>query len=174
LFSKNPDCVGIPLKSVTLKIVKSNGQIAEKNEEGILYVKGGNVMAGYYNAPEQTSKVLSDGWLCTGDIAVINSDGLLKIKGRSDDLIIRGGMNIYPQEVEGELKKDSRVREVLIYKIDNGHGSAQVGMKIAGDFASVDDVKKLCSEVLTSFQIPTSIELLDELPKNGSGKILRH
>lgn len=174
LFLKNPDCVGVPLKSVTLKIVKSNGQIAEKNEEGILYVKGGNVMAGYYNAPEQTSKMLSNGWLCTGDIAVINSDGLLKIKGRSDDLIIRGGMNIYPQEVEGVLKKDPRVREVLVYKIENRHNGVQVGMKIAGDFACVDDVKKLCSEVLPSFQIPTSIELLDELPKNGSGKIIRH
>lgn len=173
LFVNNEDFVGIPLNSVSVKIVKADGSVAQKNEEGILWIKGGNVMQGYYKAPEQTLGVLKDGWLCTGDIAVIDSNGLLKIKGRSDDLIIRAGMNIYPQEIESTLKNDCRVREVLAYKIDNSKTGVQIGLKISGDFSDTDEVRKLCAKVLPSFQIPTVIELLDELAKNGSGKILR-
>ncbi len=173
LFNGHEDYVGLPLNSVDVKIINSDGEIAQIDEEGILWVKGGNIMRGYYNAPEQTAKVLKQGWLCTGDIASINSNGLLKIKGRSDDLIIRAGMNIYPQEIESTLKNDSRVREVLAYKIDKSKTGVQIGLKISGDFYSVDEVRKLCAQVLPSFQMPTVIELLDELAKNGSGKIIR-
>ena len=173
LFNGNEDYVGIPLNSVDVKIINCDGEIAQIDEEGILWVNGGNIMQGYYNAPEQTAKVLKQGWLCTGDIAVINSDGLLKIKGRSDDLIIRAGMNIYPQEIESTLKNDSRVREALAYKIDKSKSGVQIGLKVSGDFYSVDEVRKLCAQVLPSFQMPTVIELLDELAKNGSGKIIR-
>jgi acyl-CoA synthetase (AMP-forming)/AMP-acid ligase II len=173
LFSQYPECVGVPLNSVSLRIVKPDGSIATSNEEGVLWVKGDNVMVGYYNAPEQTEKVLKDGWLCTGDIAVIDSNGLLRIKGRADNLIIRAGMNIYPQEIESSLKTDNRVREVFVYKIDNNVLGVRIGLKVSGDFASVDEVRTLCNRILPSFQIPSVIELLDELPKNGSGKIIR-
>ncbi len=173
LFNDHVDSVGIPLNGVSLKIVKPDGSEAAKNEEGILWVKGDNVMAGYYRDPDQTAKVLCGGWLCTGDIAVINADGLLKIRGRSDDLIIRAGMNIYPQEIESALKNDPRVHEVLAYKIDNPKSGVQIGLKIAGDFTDAGEVKRLCIEALPPFQVPTTIELLDELPKNGSVKILR-
>ncbi len=174
LFANNEDIVGVPLKSVSVKVVKSDGSLARANEEGVLWVSGDSIMQGYYNSPEQTKKVLKDGWLCTGDIAVVGRNGFLKIKGRSDDLIIRAGMNVYPQEIESALKTDSRVREVLAYKIDNSKtGIQQIGLKIAGDFSDTDEVRKLCVEVLPGFQIPTEIELLDELAKNGSGKILR-
>lgn len=129
-------------------------------------------MLGYYAEKEKTQKVLKDGWLCTGDIACIGDSGFLKIKGRNDDLIIKAGMNIYPAEVEYELKRDSRVKEVLVYGFDTISGK-QIGMKIVGDFLSVDEVRKLCIEHLPLFQIPQVIELVDELPKNGSGKIIR-
>lgn len=171
-FAKHPDCVGIPLKSVSLKILDTSGKECGKNEEGILWVKGENVMLGYYAEKEKTQKVLKDGWLCTGDIACIGDSGFLKIKGRNDDLIIKAGMNIYPAEVEYELKRDSRVKEVLVYGFDTISGK-QIGMKIVGDFLSVDEVRKLCIEHLPLFQIPQVIELVDELPKNGSGKIIR-
>lgn len=81
-------------------------------------------------------------------------------------------MNIYPAEVEYELKRDSRVKEVLVYGFDT-ISEKQIGMKIVGDFLSVDEVRKLCIEHLPLFQIPQVIELVDELPKNGSGKIIR-
>ena len=171
-FVNYPDCVGIPLKSVSIKILNDQGNLCHANEEGILYVKGDNVMIGYYCEPEKTAKILKDGWLCTGDIAVINDAGFLKIKGRNDDLIIKSGMNVYPAEIEGVLKQDTRVKEVLVYGYRNSVG-AQIGMKLAGEFASVEEIKQLCMKILPSFQIPTRIELVDELPKNGSCKVIR-
>lgn len=171
-FNEFPDCVGIPLKSVLIKILDPAGKPCNANEEGILYVKGKNVMFGYYREPEKTAVVLNDGWLCTGDIAIINDAGFLKIKGRNDDLIIKSGMNVYPAEIEGVIKQDSRVKEVLVYGFHNSFGT-QIGMKLVGEFSSTEEVKRLCMKVLPSFQVPSVIELVDELPKNGSGKIIR-
>ena len=148
------------------------GRLCNENEEGILYVKGDNVMLGYYKEPQRTHEILKDGWLCTGDIATINEAGFLKIKGRSDDLIIKSGMNVYPAEIEGVLKQDPRVREVLVYGFRNQLGT-QIGMKLVGDFSSVEEIKQFCIMVLPSYQVPSTIEILDELPKNGSGKIIR-
>ena len=171
-FEDYPDCVGIALKSVSIKILNEQGELCRANEEGILYVKGDNVMLGYYREPEKTAKILKEGWLCTGDIAIINDVGFLKIKGRNDDLVIKSGMNIYPAEIEGALKEDSRVKEVLVYGYSNDLGT-QIGMKLLGDFSSSEEVKQLCMKVLPSFQVPTRIELVDELPKNSSGKVIR-
>lgn len=171
-FEEYPDCVGIPLKSVSIKILNKKGELCSANEEGILYVKGENVMLGYYRESEKTANVLKDGWLCTGDIAAINDAGFLKIKGRNDDLIIKSGMNVYPAEIEGVLKQDPRVKEVLVYGFHNSFGT-QIGMKLVGDFSSTEEVKQLCMKALPSFQVPSVIELVDELPKNGSGKIIR-
>ena len=171
-FSIYPDCVGIPLKSVSVKILNDRGIPCRKNEEGILYVKGDSIMLGYYGEPEKTRNILKDGWLCTGDIAVTNSAGFLKILGRMDDLIIKSGMNIYPAEVEGVLKQDSRVKEVLVYGFHTPFGT-QIGMKLVGNFSSTKEVRQLCMSVLPSFQVPAVIELVDSLPKNGSGKTIR-
>ena len=171
-FCKYPDYVGIPLKSVSIKLLNQAGEPCTKNEEGILYVKGKNVMIGYYRQPEKTREVLKDDWLCTGDIAVINDAGFVKIKGRNDDLIIKSGMNVYPAEIEGALKQDPRVKEVLIYGIQTPFGT-QIAMKVVGNFASIQQVKQLCIQTLPPFQVPSVIELADELPKNGSGKIIR-
>lgn len=171
-FKEFPDCVGIPLKSVSIKILSPLGKRCKTNEEGILYVKGNNIMLGYYRDPERTKSILKNGWLCTGDIALINDAGFLKIKGRNDDLIIKSGMNIYPAEIEDVLKQDSRVREVLVYGFRDNIGT-QIGIKLAGEFSSVDEIKQLCMQTLPAFQVPTKIELVDELPKNGSGKIVR-
>ena len=171
-FSDHPDCVGIPLRSVSVKIINQANELCQPNEEGLLFVKGDNVMLGYYREPEKTSAVLKDGWLCTGDIALINDAGFIKIKGRNDDLIIKSGMNVYPAEIEGVLKQDPRVKEVLVYGYRDSVGT-QIGMKLVGDFSSTEEVKQLCMKVLPSFQVPATIELMDELPKNGSGKIIR-
>ena len=171
-FDKYPDFVGIPLKSVSIKILNKSGKPCHEDEEGVLYVKGDNVMLGYYQDSDKTQAVFNNGWLCTGDIALVNKAGFLKIKGRNDDLIIKSGMNIYPAEIEGTLKQDPRVREVLAYGVHNQLGM-QIGLKISGDFSSVNEVKLLCAKLLSSYQNPTYIELLNELPKNGSGKIIR-
>lgn len=173
LFNTYSDCVGVPLKSVAVKIITADGQIAVPNEVGILWVKGDSVMAGYYNDPERTSKVIKDGWLCTGDLALINEVGLLKIKGRYDDLIIKAGMNIYPQEIVNAIKQDPRVCDVYVYgEADTNHGM-QIIMNIVGKFSTSDEVRVLCRECLPAYQMPARINLLKEMPRNGSGKIVR-
>ena len=129
-------------------------------------------MLGYYNAPQKTKEVLCDGWFCTGDVAEINDAGFLKIKGRNDHMIIKSGMNIYPAEIESALKTDPRVREVIAYGFKTAYGT-QIGIKISGDFVSADEIKQLCAETLPAFQVPSRIELVKELRKNGSGKIVR-
>ena len=172
LFGEYPDCVGMPLKSVSLKIIDSSGNEIRDDREGILWIKGENVMQGYYKDSALTNQILKDGWLCTGDVAVKNDRGLIKIKGRKDDLIIKAGMNIYPSEIESVIKKDSRVSDVLVYGYDTHYGK-QIGMKVIGQFSSIADIKKLCVEKLPSFQVPTTIELVLEFDKNATGKKLR-
>lgn len=172
-FKKHADCVGIPLRSVSLKIISSEGNPVSVNEVGVLWVKGDNVMAGYYNNPEKTNEVLNHGWLCTGDLALFTEDGLLKIKGRSDDLIIKAGMNIYPQEIEGALRLDDRVKDVYVRGYTDDKLGVQIELNITGDFSDVSDVKGLCRTNLSAYQIPARINLLHEIPKNGSGKIIR-
>ena len=111
--------------------------------------------------------------MCTGDLALINEAGLLKIKGRSDDLIIKAGMNIYPQEIENAVKQDYRVKDVFVHGETDEKFGTKIVMNIVGDFSSSDEVKKLCTECLPLYQIPNKINLVDKLQKNGSGKIIR-
>lgn len=175
-FADAPDCVGIPLSSVEIKIrnPKNHNKEVENGKEGILWVRGENVMSGYYKNPELTKQVLRRGWLCTGDIAVIDERGWLKIKGRADDLIIRAGMNIYPREIEDELKKDARTQDALIYKLEDRQSGIQIALDISGNYSSENEVRALCTRILPSFQIPTIINLVKEIPRNGSGKVIRH
>ena len=170
-FKRNCDCVGKPLKSLKIKITDESGNPVKKDKVGMLWVKGGSVMQGYYNDCKLTEKTLRDGWLRTGDMAKIQKNGYLKIMGRSDDLIIRAGMNIYPREIENALKSDARTREVLAYEYrENG---VKIGLKISGEFQDVNDVRRLCKTVLPEYQMPSKIVLLEELPKNATGKVLR-
>lgn len=173
MFREHADCVGVPLRSVSIKILSPDGQMVKKNEIGTLWVKGDNVMAGYYNDPVKTYETLKDGWLCTGDLALFNEKGLLKIKGRSDDLIIIAGMNIYPQEIEEALKVDPRVYELYVCGRNDDKLGTQIILNVVGDFSDVSDVKEMCHMRLPTYQIPTRINLVDKLLKNGSGKIIR-
>lgn len=173
MFDMYTDCVGVPLHSVKLKIVSQNGQPVRTGEVGVLWVKGDNVMLGYYNNPEKTAHVLKNGWLCTGDLASVNEAGLLKIKGRSDDLIIKAGMNIYPQEIENALKSDPRVQEVYVFGENNKNLGTQIVLNIVGDFDDTAEIKELCRLNLPAYQMPTRIVLTDHISKNGSGKIIR-
>ena len=173
LFAQYPNSVGFPLPSVSVKIVGVSGEELPTNIPGMLWIKGENVTKGYYKSSTQTKKVLKNGWFCTGDMAVIDDNGLLYIQGRYDDMIIRGGMNIYPQEIEATLKQDSRVDDVLAYGCTTPQLGIQIGLKIVGRFSNTDEVKALCSKLLPKFQMPTKIEIVNEIQKNGSGKKVR-
>ena len=173
LFRRNPESVGYLLNSLQMKIIDSNGEVAKTNELGVLWIRGTNVTNGYFNNQQQTKNVIKDGWLCTGDIAYVDDKGLLYIKGRSDELIIRAGMNIYPQEIESKIKQDTRVANVLVYGYKDAILGDQIGMEIVGDFANVDEVKRMCKELLPIFQIPTRIKIVEKIAQNCSGKVVR-
>lgn len=164
--------MGIPLRTAAVQIRRRDGRPAAPGEIGSLYVRGRSIMLGYYGAPEATDAVLQNGWLYTGDAALLDENGLLYIKGREDDMINKAGMNIYPQELESALLADPRVREVTAYGFRSPSG-VQIGLKLAGDFGSVREVRALCRDVLPAYAMPAKIECLPELDKNGSGKLKR-
>ena len=158
-FDEYAEYVGIPLPSVTVKIIDDKGSDVPNGTDGELCIKGGNVTV--------------SGWLHTGDIASIDSTGFIKIKCRKDDMIIRAGMNIYPQEIESTLKTDDRVTEALAYGIPDEMCGQKIGLKVKGKFESTNEVVKLCHEMLPAYSQPSRVELTDEFEKNGSGKLCR-
>ncbi len=173
LFDTHPEYVGVPLDSVEVRILDADGRDAAPGEDGELVVRGGNVMMGYYNEPVMTSKAISDGWLRTGDRALMNGDGLIRILGRCDDMIIRAGVNIYPQEIEDTLKSDPRVNEVLAFGFEGACGTEEIGLRICGNFNDESEVRTLCIGVLPKFAVPSRIELTDHIELSGSGKVIR-
>ena len=116
---------------------------------------------------------MKDGWLCTGDLAVLNEKGVLKIKGRKDNLIIKAGMNIYPQEIEEALRADSRVNELYVSSCYDEKLGIQIVLNIAGHFLNAAEVRRMCKSLLPAYQMPAKINLIESIPKNGSGKIVR-
>lgn len=166
--------VGRPLHSVQIKVVDRKGMVVTTGKVGELLVKGPNVMFGYYHAPEITALKLIDGWLHTGDLAYLDDRGYLYIKGRKDNMIIRAGVNIYPQEIENVLRENKDIREAMAYGFqDSGIGQG-IGLKVVVD----SDIKKkeiyqYCKERLPDYELPNVIEIVDELPRNASGKLIR-
>ena len=172
-FDSMPEMLSHPLASVKMKIVDGAGIEVPDGEEGELIVSGTNVMMGYYKNPELTERTLTDGWLHTKDMAVKNGDGMIRILGRRDDMILYAGMNIYPREVEDALKKDARVEEVLAYGVPNPYSGQAVAVKVKGKFKDKSEIAALCRVCLPVYEQPVRVELVEELPKNASGKVLR-
>ena len=170
LFDEFPTVTGRSLHGVSMRIMDGEcNEIWESNTVGELWVKGANIMQGYYREPERTRKTITEGWLHTGDLAFWNEDDLLCICGRKDDMIIRAGMNIYPAEVENAISMDPRVKDVLVYGYKKGH-TQEVGMRISGYFSDIVEVVDLCKETLPIFQIPSKIEIVDEAEIAMGGK----
>jgi len=124
---------------------------------------------GYFDDSERTRKTIKRGWLHTGDLGYVGKNGRLYIKGRTDDMIIRAGMNIYPAEIENILSTDGRVCEVQVYGYSK-NGTQEIGMTVSGDFTSPDEILLLCKQYLPSYHIPSKIDLVDEIEKNLGGK----
>ncbi len=166
--------VGYPLTGLECDIRDDVGNSLPKGQIGTLWVKGDNVMMGYYQSPEETEKVLKDGWLNTGDLGSINKDGYLAIKGRIKDLIIHKGFNIYPQEIENVLLSHPKVMQAaVIGKEDPDTG--QIPVAFVASKENVDNLESilrdLCASNLASYKIPKKIICLNELPMNATGKI---
>ena len=169
LFFVNPCATGVPLKNVKIRVVGKMGKKLPENTVGELLVKGKNVMIGYFQDKLKTSKTIKHGWLHTGDLAYVGDDGLLYVKGRKDDMIIKAGMNIYPAEIENALSSDPRIERISVYGYEN-NDTQGICMQIQGDFENVNEVSALCRTVLPSYQMPTRIELVKHIEEGVSGK----
>ncbi|SDJ88223.1 fatty acid--CoA ligase family protein [Sediminibacillus albus] len=172
---RKPGSIGTNIKNVVNKVVDEFGEELPAGEVGELVVKGPNVMAGYYKMPEETEAILKDGWLYTGDMARMDEDGYFYIVDRRKDMIIVGGYNVYPREVEEVLYEHPEIAEVAVVGMpDRDTGEAVICFVVSENPSlSEEDVISFCQERLAKYKVPVALEFLAELPKNTTGKILR-
>ena len=170
--------IGMPLPSVDAKVVDEEGQEVPIGEVGELVVKGPNIMKGYWNRPEETQKALQDGWLFTGDMARMDQDGYFYIVDRKKDMIIAGGYNIYPREVEEILYQHEAVQEAAVVGVPDPYRGETVAAFIVLKEAyrgkvTEKDIETFCRQNLAAYKVPRIIEFRDSLPKTSVGKILK-
>ncbi|WP_215190312.1 AMP-binding protein [Exiguobacterium sp. s6] len=169
--------IGVPLSDTSAKIVKADGETpADVGEIGEVMLHGPQVMKGYWQKPEETAAVLKDGWLATGDLGYMGEDGFFYIVDRKKDMIIAGGFNVYPREIEELLYEHPAVKEAVCIGVpDPYRGETVKAFIVTRDGASVteEELDKHCREKLAAYKVPKLYEFREELPKTFVGKILR-
>ena len=172
---RRPGSVGLPLPGVQVKIVGPEGKEAGVDETGELYLKGPNVFAGYWKREDATKAAFVDGWFRTGDIGSRSADGYYTLSGRKSDLIISGGFNIYPREIEEFLMEQPGVAEAAVVgEPDRVRGEVPVAYIVWKSSADSGALESRCRESLASFKIPRRFEAIDKLPRNALGKVQKH
>ncbi|MGV8836447.1 AMP-binding protein [Cellvibrio sp.] len=168
--------VGLPLIDTNCKVIDDAGNALLTGEAGELCVQGPQVMKGYWQRPDATAEVMdADGWFKTGDIAIIQADGYIKIVDRKKDMINVSGFKVFPNEVEDALSGHPDIVEVAVIGVPDGEGSETVKAFIvtANEQLTIEQVRKFAKETLTAYKVPHLIEFRKELPKTNVGKILR-
>lgn len=168
--------IGLPVPNTEVKIIDDSGKdVTTTGESGELCVRGPQVMKGYYNRDDETAKVMKDGWLLTGDIAQMDSDGFVKIVDRKKDMILVSGFNVYPNEVEDVIAKNPKVLEVAAIGIPDQHSGETVKVFVVKKDQSLteQDVIAWAKQSLTNYKVPKHVEFIGELPKTNVGKVLR-
>jgi fatty-acyl-CoA synthase len=164
--------VGFPIFHIDMKVVRDDGARCEDGEEGELLIRGPHVFAGYWRNPEATAETIRDGWLHTGDIAMRDGDGCYSILGRSKEMFISGGENVYPAEIESVLLAHPRVQDAAVVSIPHDTwGEVGRAFVVAGGGFDEDDLRAFVAERLAKYKRPHSIIVLDELPLTAIGKI---
>ena len=167
---RRPGTVGRPLPGVDVRIVGPDGRDAPEGETGELLVRGPAVFEGYWRQPEATAAAFADGWFRTGDLAERSADGYVTLRGRASDLIISGGFNVYPREIEDVLLEQRGVREAAVLGVSDARRGEVPLACFAGD-ADPAALEAACRRLLASFKVPRSFVRLDALPRNAMGKV---
>ncbi len=174
---KKAGSVGLPLQGVEFRLLDTEGAVIhESGKPGEIAIKGHNVMKGYYKRPEATREVLQNGWFKTGDVAIRDDEGYYFIVDRSKDMIIRGGFNVYPREIEEVLYGHPAVGEVAVIGQKDERLGEEVVAVIAwkpGHQGDADELLAWCRERLASYKMPRVVRVMDSLPKGPTGKILK-
>ncbi|MGH3233455.1 MAG: long-chain-fatty-acid--CoA ligase [Streptosporangiaceae bacterium] len=173
---RKPGSIGTPVEGVQMRLVDDAGQTVPDDQIGEIAIRGHNVMKGYWNKPEATAEAIIDGWFRTGDMARVDSDGYYYIVDRKKDLIIRGGYNVYPREIEEVLHEHPAVAEVAVIGLPHAELGEEVGAAVAlkpGAAATPEELRAFARDRVAAYKYPRRLWLVDSLPKGPTGKILR-
>jgi long-chain acyl-CoA synthetase len=173
---RKPGSIGTPIQGVEMKVVDDEGGDVEQGGVGEIVIRGHNVMKGYWGREDATAEVFRDGWFATGDMATVDEDGYFFIVDRKKDMIIRGGYNVYPREIEEVLYEHPAVSEVAVIGVpDDSLGEEVAAMVVLKDGAeaSEDDIRAYAKDRVAAYKYPRKIWFSDELPKGPTGKILK-
>jgi long-chain acyl-CoA synthetase len=172
-----PGSIGTPIWGVDMRVVDDEGNVLGPDEPGEIVIRGHNVMTGYHGRPEETAAVLDeDGWFKTGDVARVDEDGFFFIVDRKKDLIIRGGYNVYPREVEEVLHQHPAVMDVAVVGVPHAELGEEVGAAVQlkpGASAEPDELSAFVKERVASYKYPRVVRIVEELPKGPTGKVLK-
>jgi len=172
---KRVESVGRPVPHCEIKIVDESGNVVAIGEKGEICARGYNVMQGYWNDPERTRDTIDeDGWLHSGDIGVMDADGYTQVTGRIKDMIIRGGENVYPREVEEFLYSHPDILEVQVFGIPDERLGESVCAWIQpreGSSLEEESIKEFCRDKIAHFKIPRHVRFVDEFPMTVTGKM---
>lgn len=167
--------VGFPLPGTSIKIVKSDGEAAGPEEEGEIHIKGPNVFSAYWRRPDATAAAFENGYFKTGDMAVISTDGYYTLRGRKSELIISGGFNIYPREIEEFLMEQEEIKEAAVVGVsDKIRGELPVAFVVPIGELDIPLLTEKCKKALASFKVPKQFVCLDVLPRTALGKVQKH
>lgn len=175
---KKPGSIGIPVSNTDARVVDANDGAIEKSpgEDGELLLAGPQVMAGYWGRADETAATLIDGWLYTGDLATMDEDGYFRIVGRKKDMIVAGGYNIYPDEIDDVITEHPDVHECCAIGVPDSRRGESVKVfvvKRPGAVLSGEDIRGWCRDRLAAYKIPRHIEFRDDLPRSTMMKVLR-
>lgn len=172
-----PGTVGIPIWGIEMRVVDEQDREVPVGEVGEIVIRGHNVMKGYYNRPEATAEVIRNGWFHSGDMGIMDEDGYFSIVDRKKDMVIRGGFNIYPREIEEVLYTHPAVAEAAVIGISDARMGEEVKAIIylkTGATVSEEEIRTYCKERLAAYKYPRVVQFIDQpLPKNATGKILK-
>ena len=173
---RKPGSIGTPIEGVEMKVVDDDGNDVAQGEVGEIVIRGHNVMKGYWQRPDATRESMAGGWFHTGDMATVDADGYFFIVDRKKDMIIRGGFNVYPREVEEILYEHPAVAECAVVGVPDERMGEEIGAAVSlkeGQSASEEELRDHVKENVASYKYPRRIWFVDELPKGPTGKILK-
>jgi long-chain acyl-CoA synthetase len=175
---RKPGSIGLPIEGVELRLMRADDgdELAGPGEVGEIAIRGHNVMKGYRNRPEATAAAIRGGWFRTGDLARADEDGFYYIVDRKKDLIIRGGYNVYPREIEEVLYEHPAVLEAAVIGVPHSSLGEEVGAAIAlrpGHAATTGELRDFVKQRVAAYKYPRHVWLIDGLPKGPTGKILK-
>lgn len=167
--------IGIPVPSTLVRCVDDDGKDVPVGQAGELYAKGPQIMAGYWNKPEETASAITDGWLHTGDVAEMDADGFFTVVDRKKDVILVSGFNVYPNEVEDQIAAVPGVLEVGVIGLPDEKSGERVEAFVVAAHPppSSEEIRAYCRTHLAAYKVPQRVTIIDELPKSPIGKILR-